>query len=103
MFVDMLLKLLGENPKNSFDIVDKQAVLLEHGLNLLTYFLPVILLVVPVFWFFRKARDEKRKTKNIVIFLVCCVLFLVLGIVIPELIKNMLMGFAVTSLYGCQI
>jgi len=101
--LDFLLKLLGENPAEFPSITDKQAILLEYGLNLLTYSLPIILSIFPIYWFFRKSNKHRKTKKNIIIFTVLCIVLFALGIFIPELIKSMLMGFAVQSFYGGQV
>lgn len=99
----MLLRLLGENPLDFPRTADKQAVFLEHGLNIFTFLLPILLLTIPILWFIKKDSVYKKKTKSIVIFLVLLIISLAIGIIIPELIKNMLMGYAVQSFYGGQI
>lgn len=103
MIVDMLLRLLGENPTDFPRVVDKQAIFLEHGINIFTFLLPFILLIVPIFWFYKKNSLERKRTKTIIFFILGCLIAVSLGLFIPELIKNLLMGYAVQSFYGGKI
>lgn len=104
MFVDMLLRLLGENPVGYPTMSDKFAIILVYLLDYGRFVLPVILFIIPLlvlYWKKKRGAKIKRKTHYWVIGL--CLLLAIVGYFIPEIIANLLMGLAVQNLYGGQV
>jgi hypothetical protein len=104
MFVDMLLKILGENPAGYYSLSDKFGGIIGGVLFYSDSYLRFILFSVPWLWLIiYKLRGGKVGIKKFVVVIVISFLLGLIGFLLPWLIFEVMWGMTVRGLYGGQI
>ncbi|MDO8511962.1 MAG: DNA translocase FtsK 4TM domain-containing protein [bacterium] len=104
MIVDMLLKLLGENPAGYPTFSDKMAGITAALLGYSTIYLSYVLVILPWAWLLWQKKKKREITKKmiIIVIIVSAILFW-LGYNLPWWIIEIMGGITVRGIYGGQI
>jgi len=104
MFVDMVLKLLGEDVSQYQNNSDKWLDVFTGIWGYSTVYLSYILAIIPWVWIlWHKKRGGLVTKKKITVIAVISLLLFLLGYNLPWWIIEIIGGLAVRSLYGGQI
>jgi len=104
MIVDMLLRLLGENPAGYPTITDKMSGITAALLGFSTIYLAYVLVVIPWIWLLWQKKKKRLITKKMVIIvIIISILLFWLGYNLPWWIIEIMGGITVQGLYGGQI
>lgn len=102
MIVDMLLRVLGENPEQfQNDIQDKYIVIILELLDLLLMVLPYILFLLPWLWVYRRKKNNNLITRKLLFAIfVISIVFLVVGFYVPDVVDYLIAIIGIRSYYG---
>lgn len=104
MFVDMLLRLLGENVSQYQNNGDKWLDIFTDIWGYSTIYLSYIFAIIPWIWIlWHKKRGGKITKKKIIITAIVSLLLVLLGFNLPWWIMEIIGGLAVRGMYGGQI
>lgn len=99
-FVDLLLRLLGENPIGYYP-EDKWGIVLVHIVNNGPFFMPVILGAPPLIWLYIRKKNKKSISKQMAVTTVSiAVILALLGIFILEWVMEIGFGISYQRMYG---
>jgi len=101
MIVDMLLRLLGENPAGYPTMTDKVSGVIATLLGYSTLYLAYVLVLFPLIWLLWQKKKKRVITKKmiIVVIIFSAVLFW-LGCNLPWWIIEIMGGITVQGIYG---
>lgn len=99
-FVDLILRLLGEDPIGYYP-EDKWGIVLVHVVNNGPFFMPIILGAPPLIWLYiRKKRGKPTSKKVFILTLILTILIVVLGIFILDWIMEFGFALSYRRMYG---
>lgn len=101
MFVDNLLRLLGDNPNQYGQNIDKWISVFGNILYLILNILPYLLFSLPWIWILaRRKRGLLITKKSILLVLVLSLVLLIIGVYTPELVQYLIAIIGIRSYYG---
>lgn len=99
-FVDLILRLLGENPRGYYP-EDKWTMVLAILINNDHYFMPWILGGIPLLWLgIRKWRGKPLTTKMNIITVALAVILGCIGFFILDLLSELAFALSYRRMYG---
>jgi branched-subunit amino acid transport protein len=104
MIVDMLLRVLGENPAGYPSFSDKMAGITAVLLGYSTIYFSYLFAIIPWVWLLWQKKKKRTITKKkIIVVVIVSILLFWLGYNLPWWIIEIMGGITVRGIYGGQI
>jgi hypothetical protein len=102
MIVDILLKLIGENPEQfQNDIQDKYIVIFLELFDLFLIVLPYLMFLLPWLWVYGRKKKNKLITRSLVfVIFVLSIVLLIAGFYVPDVVDYLVAIIGIRSYYG---
>jgi len=101
MIVDMLLRVMGENPSQYTQSIDKRVAVFGLIMEKILFILPFIFFLIPWVWFlykYKKGKDVGKK--RIIITIIISIILMLIGFYLSDWYDYLVAIIGIRSYYG---